>query len=108
MRPRFLVNPAGGPPLDPVVTHGGCGVETVDDVLRREVLDEARFHGVGRPDAGVAVGLQLESNRARLLALAVPADARVGPDEVLDVVAVLVSDHVRLGERAATRAELRA
>ena len=73
-----------------------------------ELLDEAGVDGVGGPDAGVAVGLQLEPHRAGRLALAVVADALVGAEQVLDVVAVLVGDHVGLGERAAAGAEARA
>ena len=48
-------------------------------------------------DAGVAVGLELRPDRAALCALlagALPED----PEQVLDVMAVLVGDHVALGE----------
>ena len=78
------------------------------DVGLGELLDEAGLDRVRGPHARVAVGLQLEAHRAGALALAVAADALVRAQQVLDVVAVLVGDHVGLGERAALRAEARA
>ena len=50
------------------------------------------------PDPGVAVGLELEPDRCRRRALAIVADPVVGAEQVLHVVAVLVREHVRLGE----------
>src|SRR4051812_11034943 len=105
VRPALGIDAPGGALLDPVVADGRRGVEPVGDVLRREVLDELRVDGVRGPHAGVAVGLELEPHGARLLALAVVAHALVGSEEVLDVMAVLVGDHVGLGERAPLRAE---
>ena len=73
MRPALGVDAARGLLLDPVVADRGRGVETVGDVGVGELLDEAGLHGVGGPDAGVAVGLELEAHRAGGLALAVVA-----------------------------------
>ena len=58
------------------------------------------------PDPGVAVGLQLRAHRPRLRPLPVVADLVENALEVLDVVAVLVGDHVGLRERSAARPEL--
>ena len=63
---------------------------------------------VARPHAGEAVGLQLEAHRTARRPLAVLPDLLVEAHDVLHVVAVLVGDHVRLGERAALGAEVRA
>src|SRR3954447_18281613 len=62
--PALLVDAARRALLDAVVAHRRSGVETIGDVLRREVLDEAGLDRVGGPDAGIAVGLQLEPDRA--------------------------------------------
>ena len=45
------------------------------DVVVGEVLDEPRLRRVRGPDAGVAVGLELEAHGARLRALTIVADA---------------------------------
>ena len=63
--------------------------------------------GVGRPHTRVAVGLQLDPDRAALRALAVAARAIQDAGQILDVVAVLVGEDVGLGERPASGAELR-
>ncbi len=105
MGPALAVDAAGRALLDAVVADGGGRVQAILDVGRRELLDVAGLYGVGRPDAGVAVGLQLEADGARRLALAVVADALVRADQMLDVVAVFVGDDVGLGERPAARAE---
>ena len=63
--------------------------------------------GVVRPDAGEAVGLQLRPDRAALRSLALRLPAAEDPEEVLDVVTVLVGDDVALRERAALGAEPR-
>src|SRR4051794_9326965 len=76
--PALLVDAACRALLDAVVAHRGRGIEAVGDVLRREVLDEARLDGVRGPDAGIAVGLELEPDGARLLALAIPPARRSG------------------------------
>ena len=58
-----------------------------------------------RPHPGVAVGLQLEPHRAGRRTAVAGLHPLVGAEQVLDVVAVLVGDHVGPGERAALRAE---
>ena len=53
------------------------------------------------PDAGVAVGLQLESHRGAPRARPrILLHARGGPQQVLHVMAELVRDHVCLGKIA--------
>ena len=69
---------------------------------RAWLRDEAGVHGVARPDAGEAVRLQFDADRAALCALVLRAVEDAA--EVLDVVAVLVGDHVGLGERPACKA----
>ena len=70
-------------------------VGQVDDVAGRD--------RVPRPHAGVAVGLQLGPHRPAVGSLRA-AGLQVA-EQILHVVPVLVGDHVRLGERAALRAE---
>ena len=95
-----------GPLLDAVVADRRRGVERIGDVLPRDVLHESRVERVADPQPGVAVGLELEPHLAALRArVAARAPQRAG--QVLDVVPVLVGEDVRLGERAASRAELR-
>ena len=103
--PALRIDTARGALLDAVVADGGGRVQPVRDVLVGQVLDEAGLDRVRGPDAGVAVGLQLQPHRAGRLPLAVSAHLLIGAQQVLDVVPVLVGDHVRLGERAAARAE---
>jgi hypothetical protein len=69
--------------------------------------DQTRLDGVGCPDARVAVRLELGPDRTALGALGVAADALEDAELVLYVVAVLVRDHVGLGERPAACAEAR-
>lgn len=64
-----------------------------------QLLDESSLHCVRRPDARVAVGLELASHREALRPLAVAADLVEDPELVLDVMAVLVCDHVGLDKR---------
>ena len=73
----------------------------------RQRFEIARVHRVGRPDARVAVRLQLEPNRRALGALTVrttPVDRAL---KVLHVVPVLVREDVGLRERTSRGAELR-
>ena len=58
------------------------------------------------PEAGEAVGLELDAHQPTLRTRAVAGLVRV-PSEILDVVAVLVGEDVCLGERTAPRSELR-
>src|SRR5688500_6445283 len=75
VRPRLRVHLALRPLLDAVVADRGGRVEPVVDVGLRELCDQARLDGVGCPDAGVAVRLELGAHRTALGALAVVADA---------------------------------
>ena len=105
VRPRLRRHAALGALLDPVVADRGRGVERLVDVLTGEVLDEARVERATDPEARVAVGLELDAHLPTLRAgVAVGAAQHAG--EVLDVMAVLVREHVRLGQRAALGAEL--
>ena len=87
--------------LDAVVSNRGRGIEAVVHVGLGEVGDEAGVDGVGRPHTRVAVGLQLDPDRAALRALAVAARPIQDTGQILDVVAVLVGEDVGLGERPA-------
>ena len=107
MRPRLRVHLALRLLLDAVVADRRGRVEAGVDVVLGELLDQAGLHGVRRPHAGVAVRLELGPDGPALRALAVAADALEDAELVLHVVAVLVRDHVRLGERRLARAEAR-
>ena len=66
----------------------------------------SRLDGVSRPDTGVAVGLELGPHREALRPRLVAAAQLVEEAElILDVMAVLVRDHVGLHERRAADAE---
>jgi hypothetical protein len=106
--PRLAVDAAGRRLLDAVVAHRGGGVEAVRDVGLRDALDQRGVDRVRRPHPGEAVGLQLEPHRSRRRALPIVPDLLVVPQQVLHVVAVLVGQHVRLGEVSAVGAEARA
>src|SRR5690606_2502265 len=89
---------------DVVVADGGGGLHGLLDVAGLEPA--LRLLGVVGPDAGEAVGLELEADRQ----LVVVALAQLAPrlvhllhraEQVLDMVADLVRDHVGLGEVAA-------
>ncbi len=113
MGPGLGADLALEPLLDAVVADGGGGVEAVGDVLLGDPLDQGLAAvgtglggGVVGPQAGVAVGLELEADGAALGPGGAAAAGPVHrPGEVLDVVPVLVGQHVRLGERAAPGAE---
>ena len=107
VRPRLRVHLALRLLLDAVVADRRGGVEAGVDVVLRELLDQAGLDRVRRPDAGVAVGLELGAHGPALRPLPVAADALEDAELVLDVVAVLVRDHVRLGERRLAGAEAR-
>src|SRR5262245_40912320 len=101
MGPALRVDLALGGLLDPVVADRGGRVQRLVNVRPGELVDQrparVRIRGGGRvvgPDAGKAVGLQLEPDRRTLRALAVAAHAVHGAEQVLDMVAVLVRDHI--------------
>src|SRR5438874_902726 len=89
-------------PLQPIVADGRRGVERLLHVARLE--DVARALGVVRPDAREAIRLQLQPDGRRVgLRPATPAlghHAIRDPELLLDVMADLVGDHVRLREIA--------
>ena len=90
---------AAGHLLQVVVAYGGGGGEGTGDVVG---VDDAALLGGVSPDAGEAVGLELEVD-GEVVALAwVLAGKRDFPaldaEELLDVVAELVGDDVGLGE----------
>ena len=91
--------------LDAVVTHRCRRIKGLCDVVRGQLCDEAGLDRVVRPHAGEAIGLELRLDRAAA-GPARPAARRQEAEEVLDVMAVLVGDHVGLGERPAFGAEL--
>src|SRR5207237_9313234 len=85
--------------LDAAGPDGGGGVQCLLQItgLHKPLL----VRGV-RPETGVAVGLELEPDgqliRLAGIALLLAAHTFLGPQQVLDVMAELVRDHVRLGE----------
>ncbi len=103
MREGVRRHVAAGLLLQPVIADGGRGGERFVDVALLE--DVTAAIGVIRPDAGIAVRLQLDSHRqrvgigfARLLAQLLHLFGRA--HEVLHVVTDLVRDDVRLREVA--------
>src|SRR5688500_230869 len=90
--------------LDPVVTDRSRSIECLVDLLPGQRLEEPGVNCVPSPDAGEAVGLQLGAHRATLGAGVSPGLEQA--EQVLDVMPVLVRDHVHLGERTALGAEL--
>ena len=88
-------------PLDPVVADRGGGGEPLLDVAR---LEDLALRRLVAPDAGVAVGLELEADRELVgsvgpLLLRLP-HLGLGAHQALHVVAELVGDDVGLGEVA--------
>ena len=88
-----------------VVADGLGGGDALGDVLVGDVLDEPVALGGGGPHAGVAVGLQLQADGVGVGAL-LGADPAHGAEQVLDVVAVLVGEHVGAYEGGVLAAEL--
>ena len=106
MSPRFRIDPTLELLLDSVVANRRGRVKRQADLVGGERLQEACLCSVVRPYARVAVGLQLRSNRLAAGALLSRARRKL-PGEVLNVVAVLMSHDVALGQRPALGAELR-
>src|SRR5215208_1458938 len=104
VRPRFGIDPALCPGLDPVVADRGGGVQAVGDVVLGQVGQEAGLRRVIRPDSGEAVGLKLGADGASLCSSATGA-ALQATEQILDVVAVFVGENIGLREGAAGRAE---
>ncbi len=111
VRPLLGVDVAAALLLDPVVADRLGGVERLGDVAlvdRLEDLDALGVGGAGRaagPHAGVAVGLELEPDRVAGRTL-LGADLAHGAEQVLDVVAELVGEDVRLHEVTTLATEL--
>ena len=106
VRPGLGIHLALGALLDAIVPDRACRVDAAVDVGLGEALDQPGLDGVVRPDSRVAIRLQLRPHRPAL-----GAAALLGPleraEQILDVVAVLVREHVGLGKRAALGAEPR-
>src|SRR5690242_8806434 len=111
--PLFRVDPAGGLLLDAVVAHRRRGRQRVSNVLVAQRFEERHAgallfgdRGVVRPHSRVAVGLQFGADacafRPRGILLRAPEDAL----QVLHMVAVFMSHHVLLSQRAAAGTEL--
>src|SRR5438270_2705132 len=85
--------------LQPIVTHGRRGVEPFLDVA---LIEQSSLLGGVAPNAGEAIGLQLESYRDRVCRTRIitlePARLRIDTQEMLDVMAKFVSEHVSLSE----------
>ena len=108
MGEAFLVDGAAGATLEGIVAHGCGGIDGFGNVTGIEPA-ACLLRMVG-PDAGIAVGLQLQPDRQGVVAALVHASAgffhllqRAG--EVLHVVAHLVGDDIGLG-RVTGRAQL--
>src|SRR5918994_2892157 len=82
--------------LDAVIANCVRCVEGLVDVGLRQLFDQPRLDRVGRPDAGEAIGLELRSHRTALGSLGVVSNPVENAELVLDVVPVLVRDHVGL------------
>src|SRR5438034_3785931 len=97
--PGFRIHPLARRTLDAIVPHGRRGVERLFQVTR---LQQVLVVGTVAPYAGIAVGLQLQPDGQLVRLAEVPfllsAHALLRSQEVLDVVAELVRDHVRLRE----------
>src|SRR3989304_8284315 len=64
--PGFGVPLPLGSLLNPIVSHGRCGVECLADLVLSDGLEEAGPHGVVGPNAGVTIGLELGAHRGTL------------------------------------------
>ena len=106
MRPRLGRDAALELPLDAVVADRGRCVETIGDVRSGQFGEVAGVDGVARPDAGVAICLELGAYGAPLSPCLAGAGAE-GAEQVLDMVAVFVREHIGLREGTALSAELR-
>ena len=107
MCPRLGIDASLRLLLDAVVTHRRRGGKTILDVLARDLHDQTGTHRVRHPDARIAVRLQLHANRVRLRACVTALRPAQDSGQILDVVPVLVSENVRLGERPSRGAEAR-
>src|SRR5580765_4655225 len=84
-------------PLEPIVADRGGGSQAFLEVPRLDHV--ALLVGVEPPHSRVAVGLQLDPDRSRVVAPGA-ADPVEEPELILDVVADLVGDDVRVREVA--------
>src|SRR3954454_8428868 len=106
VRPRIRVDLALRCLLDPIVTDGRSRIEGVRDIRLGDLLEVAGARRMVRPDACVAIGLELGAHRATCRPGTATAD-RQRTEQILDVVAVLVRQDVALRERATLRPEPR-
>src|SRR5437868_12515503 len=83
--------------LQPIVTHGRRGVEPFLDVA---LIEQSSLLGGVAPNAGEAIGLQLEPYRDRVCRTGIitlePARLRIDTHEMLEVMAKFVSEHLIL------------
>src|SRR5262245_10980095 len=107
VRPGVRVDLALRGLLDAVVPDRGGSIERVGDLLVRDRFEVAGARGVVRPDAREAVGLELGADRAALRTLLARLPAE-DAEQVLNVVAVFMSEDVALRQRPALRPEARA
>src|ERR1700730_12126664 len=87
--------------LDAVISYRGRGIERLRDLGVGRRFEIARVRGMPRPHTREAVGLLKILDRCGVAAVI----RRQGSEQVLHVMAVLVSHDVPLRERAALRAE---
>src|SRR3954447_7333895 len=101
VRERLGVDPALRLLLDPVIPDRGGGRQAL---LQVAAFEDAAVIGRAGPDAGEAIGLELEAHgegiRVIRVVLALLPNLSLDPELLLDVVAELVRDHVGLGEVA--------
>jgi hypothetical protein len=89
VRPRFGIYMSLELFLDAVIPHGRGSVERVGDVLIGDVRQIAGLGRMRHPHAGETVSLQLRADGITLRSGAV-SDPRERPEEILDVMPVLV------------------
>src|SRR5947209_16933015 len=108
VRPRLRVDLALELLLQPVIADSSSSVESIADVGLRQLADVARADCTIRPDAGEAVGLQLQLDTAALGPGHSLPHLVHGAEEVLHVMAILVRNDVGLRKGSTRRAELAA
>src|SRR5258706_10247202 len=105
MGPRLRRNVALCLVLDAVVAHSSRGIQALGDLLVRYLCQVAGFSGMVCPDTSQAVGLEFNLNRVALRPRGTSLVQHT--EEILDMMAVFMSQHICLGERAALSAKAR-
>src|SRR4051812_19801490 len=98
MRPRLGCHAPLRLALDSIIANSGRGIQPIGDVLVGQVADIAGLQSMLGPDTSEAVSLELRPHRRALRPLRGRATTvrRQPTEKILDVMAVLVGDDVRL------------